>query len=176
MSAGQVTTARGDILNLDLLIEQSKRPIGYKEPKSEVAPRPSMKKRVPINVRGFSPSTDGMKVPEMPAEIRANLPATAKPATPSAFRRADDKTAQSLADLTGVRVDKPKHVRVAAEGEPGMAPADYAQSVALSDIMGGLQAVQPQAVKAAEDISRKAKSKRTKTEDDDADVDSELAS
>lgn len=170
---GIVYTARGESLNLDMLIEQAKRPIGLKEAASEITKR-EVPKRTPINVRAFAPKAGDAKVPEVPKEIQDELAKakqqSAKPMK-SAYRRADGGAAQSVADLTGVRISEPKHVKPVQDGEEGVDPKTYAEQVALGQILNELEVSNPNAKKAADvqerqkSVKKASKSKPSKDDD-----------
>lgn len=162
---GMVTTARGEILNLDNLIEQSKRPIGVKDRASEKEKRVVPKKRN-LNIRAFAPSHGEANVPEVPEEVQEELrkkaeaqaARTGKP-IPSAFRRHEDGQAQSMADLTGIRVDEPRYLKKDdLEGKS----TDEVKNEVLGEILTGLEEGNPNAEKAAKEAEeRKGQQKRT---------------
>ena len=115
MAKGWVTTARGEQLNLDQLILDSKRPLNApKEQKSEVKKRVIPKRR-PINVRGYKPDGGQAKVPEMPEEMKARMAQRidAKKASTQERKVAyrDGGVAETYADLTGVKL-KPTEAAV----------------------------------------------------------------
>jgi hypothetical protein len=71
MPKGFVTTARGEVLNIDALIDAANKPIGLKQEKSEIQPKKV--RRAPINVRGFKPAVGEAKAPKIPKEIEKIL-------------------------------------------------------------------------------------------------------
>ncbi len=104
MARGYVTTARGEQLNLDQLIIDSKRPPGLKEQATEVKKR-KIPKRKPLNVRGFKPAAGEAKAQEMPEEMRQVVRKTQKkPEKPRKVAFKEGGTAETYADLVGVRV------------------------------------------------------------------------
>lgn len=136
MAQGIITTARGNSLNLDMLIEQAKRPLGMKESKSEIKKTPVPKRR-PVNVRGFVPAQGEAEIPEVPEDIKEELAKREAAKVKSSYRRADGGKAQSMADLTGIRLDKPKYLK--KEDLEGKKPTEQAEET-LNDILGDLNA------------------------------------
>ena len=110
MAKGWVTTARGEQLNLDQLIIESKRPFDAKDEKTEVKRR-VIKKRKPLNVRGYKPATGEAKVPEMPVEIAEIVTKKEKTEAPRKVAYRDGGVAETYSDLTGVKV-KPTEAAV----------------------------------------------------------------
>lgn len=151
---GFVTTSRGEALNMDDLVQASKKPIGFKDQKAELASKPQIKKPLPINVRGYVPD-QGTAVPLAPV---ATPPLRAQNASEALIMRAKGQTP---ADLTGVTVDRATWMAV-KEGEtvnPGDGIA-YAQNEVLTDIFGQLKQVPEQPEE------RPNRSRRRKTETD----------
>ena len=104
MAKGWVTTARGESLNLDQLITDSKRPLDAKDEKTEVKKR-VIKKRKPLNVRGFRPGAGEAAVPDMPKEMKERVAKkTRKVAPPRKVAFKEGGVAENYADLTGVKV------------------------------------------------------------------------
>ena len=104
MAKGWVTTARGESLNLDQLITDSKRKLDAKDENTEVKKR-VIKKRKPLNVRGFKPGAGEAPAPEMPEQMREKVAKRSRKSPPPrkvAFR--DGGVAESYADLTGVKL------------------------------------------------------------------------
>jgi hypothetical protein len=154
---GWVTTARGEALNMDELIMQAERPIGFKDAKSEVKPK-VLPKRVPINVRGYAPEQGEARVPEMPQEVSNALDAR-QSKTPRRVTIMPGK-AESMADLTRIRIDKPKFTKEVPKGG-----AEAASEAVLDNILGDLSQDTPKFQKAAEDeekAPKKAKKKASK--------------
>lgn len=172
MSTGHVITARGEALNLDQLIESAKRPLNHKEAKSEIGVRPTPNTRRSLNVRAFVPPQGRSKAPVAPVVEAPVEPEV--PAIPSRFRRAEDGEAQTLADLTGIRVDTPKTLRVAKEGEQGMDRKELAEGALLNNILGQLNRQNPGAAQEAERVAREdaklQKAKKAKKVDDDVEA------
>ena len=148
---GHVTTARGDSLNFDDLVAKSKRPIGLKEEKSTIKKKPDPSRRKQLNVRGFRPAQGESKlpeataVPEQVAEQKAPI---------SAYN--DGKEADSLADVTGIKVKKK-----ATTKKPDK-PAVEAASDALGDILGDIEASNPNSVAAADEVEKEEVKKTTR--------------
>ena len=105
MSKGWVTTARGEALNLDQLITESKRPPGAKDENTEIKKRVIPQARRQLNVRGYKPS-GGVTVPEMPEEMKAQMEERKQkqPAAPRKVAYREGGVAESYADLTGVKL------------------------------------------------------------------------
>ena len=167
MSNGHVITGRGEELNMDQLIQSAKRPFNKKAEKAEIGKRPTVVERRQVNVRAYVPAAGSTPVPQVPEEIKAELnPTREEIPIPSSY--AEEGEAASLADLTGIRITKLKHARVAAEGEVGMDPKSFAESQALGEIMRDLNSVAPAVAKESERISREeakiAKMKKNKTD------------
>ena len=104
--AAIVTTARGEQLNMDDLIAKSRKPLDYKETKAEVKPR-KINRGSPINVmQGYVPGagedTPKEIVPESVVEETTSKAASSKKMK-SAFT---GEEARSMADLTGVKIEK----------------------------------------------------------------------
>ena len=142
---GHVTTARGDSLNIDDLIAKSKRPIGLKEDKSTIKKKTKPGSRKQLNVRGFRPAQGEAKPPE--SEIQEQPEQKKVPV--SAFN--DGKDARSVADMTGIKVEKK-----ATTKKPDK-PAAEAASDALGDILGTLEETAPNSVAAAEEVEKEEK-------------------
>jgi hypothetical protein len=172
MSTGHVITARGEALNLDQLIESAKRPLNHKEAKSEIGVRPTPSARRSLNVRAYVPPQGQSKAPVAPV-VEAPVEPEA-PATPSRFRRAEDGEAQTLADLTGIRVDKATTLRVAKEGEQGVDRKELAEGALLNNILGRLNQQNPGAAQEAERVEREetklSRAKKAKKVDDDVEA------
>ena len=144
---GIITTARGESLNLDDLIAKSKRPIGVQEQNSTIKKKPDPTKRKPLNVRGFVPAQGEAKTPKVAEEgLRLDPPAKAPV---SAFKKGEE--AKSVADMTGIRVEKK-----ATTKKPDV-PAAEAASEALGDILGSLEESVPNAVNAADEAEEEEK-------------------
>jgi len=174
MSTGHVITARGEALNLDHLIETAKRPLNYKEAKTEIGIRPAPSANRSLNVRAFVPPQGRSKAPVM---TQANTPIEAAAEAlpiPSRFRRAEDGEAQTLADLTGIRVDTPKTLRPAKDGEQGVDRKELAEGALLNNILGQLNQQHPGAAQEAERVAREdaklQKAKKAKKVDDDVEA------
>lgn len=113
MPRGWITTARGEQLNIDDLIDKSRRPPNLKDEKSEIKKK-VVARKTPINVRGYKPAQGEAPVPELPEgviqqvdEKQKALFGKKKPV--SAYREGQE--AEKLSDLTGVMV-KPTEAAV----------------------------------------------------------------
>lgn len=154
---GWVTTARGQALNMDDLKMQAERPIGFKDAKSEVKPK-KLPKRIPINVRGFLPAQGEAKVPEMPEKVAGVIEARKGKKTARVSVR--PAQAESLADITRIKVDKAKFIKEAPKDGARAASEDV-----LANIMDDLNQDAPKLQKAAEteeSVSKKAPKKTSK--------------
>ncbi len=147
---GWVTTARGQTLNMDDLKMQAERPIGFKDAKSEVKPKTPLSKRLPVNIRGYTPAPGESKVPEMPQEVVNVLEARQdKEASRVAVRPGK---AETMADVTRVKVNRPKFIKEAPENGAEAAAEDV-----LANIMDDLTQDAPKVIKAAEADERASK-------------------
>lgn len=140
MAKGWVTTARGDNLNIDQLIIESKRPPGLKDAASQIKKRKITGQRKQLNVRGTAVSTVGVTVPDMPDEIRKKVERrtsrkTMLPPPKVAYR--EGGVAETYGDITGIKLKRTKaaeerHLkRLATErGEATMAAEEPEESPA----------------------------------------------
>ena len=151
MAQGYVTTARGESLNMDALKDSANLPLALaKQTKTEV-PKRDYRARKPINVRGFQPGAGDHKVPEMPEAV-ANTVAKLNPdEMPVKAAYSETGEAQSLADVTGVRVKPTKAAVERAKVRAGTdtAPEEVASEV-LAEVLGDLEAANPNAQAAAD--------------------------
>lgn len=98
MDQGIVTTARGAKLSMHELRMKAMRPLNSNfDQKDKIQPRKEPPRQV--NINGFMPSMVGVTA-------RAPAPGVVQSATVE-----DDEDAPSMADLTGVIVDTPKHLK-----------------------------------------------------------------
>lgn len=146
---GHVTTARGDSLNIDDLIAKARRPIGLKEEKSTIKKKANPSKRKQLNVRGFRPAQGESTPPEAATQEQPEQ----KKVPVSAYN--DGEEASSLADVTGIKVEKKATTR-----KPDK-PAAEAASDALGDILGTLEGTAPNSVAAAEEVEKEEAAKPT---------------
>jgi hypothetical protein len=108
MAEGFVVSARGEKINMSDLIDRAKRPLNIKQAASEVTPRVIPKKA--INVRGHRPSGAAPVILDQPIvkEVLPKAPA-------SSFT--EDGKATSLADLTGIKIDKARFTKATKKGD-----------------------------------------------------------
>jgi len=150
MANSNVVTARGDILNLDNLIMQANRPLNYKEEKSE-STRQRVDKTPPLNIRGYMPSAPSVTMPVIADEIKTIL---SERATASSFSATG--VAQSMADLTGIKVEKATYMNEVRKNLPeGVTPKDIAESIVVEEILNNMKSSHPNATSAAADIDKK---------------------
>lgn len=167
MPQGFVTTARGEILNMDQLKTQATMPIAEKKQPGREIKRKAEPKRKPLNVRGYLPQVGEAKAPELSDEVRTAMESKKVKPTSSTIRAsfADDGEAKSLADVTGIKVDKPsaatkQKVKAALENEKR--PAEAA-SETLGDILSELEETNPKAVEAADEEEKVDTVRRTRS-------------
>lgn len=160
MPQGFVTTARGEVLNMDQLKTLATMPIAEKKQPGRTVEKKTYSKRQPLNVRGYVPQQGEAKIPELSDEVKSALSSKNKKISsktiPASYSTTG--TAESLADLTGIRVNKPSQatkekVKQAMENE--QRPAEVA-SEALDEILGDLQQNNPEAMKAASEEEKTA--------------------
>lgn len=141
--AGHVTTARGESLDIeDLKRKANKRPMTAAEKaamKDEIKPR--KKPRIPINVRGNMPRRGEEVIPEGKKRPSLNEPL---PMDTSMSPNKANPEGKSVADLTGMRLEKPKTLKGKVED-----PTAHADG-ALGDIMQELETNAPHSREAAE--------------------------
>lgn len=147
---GWVTTARGEALNMDELIMKADRPIGFKDAKSEVKPKVPLSKRIPINVRGYTPAKGEATVPEMPEAV-ANVLEARQGKEPRRVVIRPGK-AETMADLTRIKISKPKFIKEAPENG-----AQAASEAVLDNILGDLGQDTPKAIKTSEEGEKASK-------------------
>jgi len=157
MPQGFVTTARGEILNMDQLKTQANQPLIKKRERGTTVKK-SVPPRKPINVRGYQPQAGEAQTPEVSDEILEAMESR-KEKTPSRTIRAsfpEDGEAKNLADVTGIRVNKPSaatKAKVKAALDNNQRPAE-ASTKALDEILGDLEETNPKVVKAAEEEAK----------------------
>lgn len=157
MPRGYVTTARGEVINMDALKESATSPL-VKQPKSEIQKK-KVSRRRPLNIRGYKPTAGSATVPEMPDEVREALAhkegkKPERKATPSSF--SESGKVESMADITGLKIKEPKHLKEK--------PKDAAQasSEALGEILTELQGGNKEE---EEKSPRRGRKKKKTTED-----------
>lgn len=95
---GIVTTARGGKLNMHELRMKAKRPMSMGDQKDKVPARHEPVRQ--LNINGFMPSMAGVVRPNQPQ----NIP------TETVDEMPEDEN-PSIADLTGIIIDTPKHLK-----------------------------------------------------------------
>ena len=146
---GQVTTARGDVINMDELKRNAnKRPLTAEEKaamKDEVKPRKRPKKA--INVRGNMPSRGEAALDHQDRRGHAKMQ---EETAPVEEEKEFDKNPEgkSVADFTGIKVDKPTRLKGKVEN-----PVEEADNT-LNDIMGELEANTPHSRDAADVVDK----------------------
>lgn len=168
MPQGFVTTARGEILNMDELKTKSTMPIADKKQPGREVKKQTLPKRQPLNVRGYVPQQGEAKTPEVPEEIVAamnkNKSAPSSKTIRSSFT--DTGEAKSLADVTGVKVNKPSQAtkeKVKAAMESEQRPSSVSEE-ALGDILSELGQSNPKASSAADEEEKSTRRSRSKKE------------
>ena len=155
-SKGFVTTARGQLLNMDELIAQSKRPLNFKDKKSEIKKR-DIPNQAAEHAFGFKPETGSAKVISFENAEKVNTEQKVN-------------EGETLAELTGITIDKTKHIKVkdGATVKKGDG-VNYANNEALNDILSDLEQSSPKAQEAAvkddnieEDAEKQAPKTRTR--------------
>lgn len=168
MPQGFVTTARGDILNMDQLKTQATMPIADKKQPGREVKKQTVSKRQPLNVRGYLPQQGEAKAPEISKEILAAMNKN-KPVQSSKTIRAsftDTGEATSLADVTGIKVNKPSQAtkeKVKAAMESEQRPSSVSED-ALGDILSELKQSNPQATSADNEEEKSTRRSRSKKE------------
>ncbi len=158
---GTITTARGEQLDLDALKAQATLPlVKAKQTKTQVK-RKVFSKRKPLNVRGFQPA-QGEHVIEQEAITLVPDEILQK----SSFSKSGE--AQTAADITGVRVKVTEGAIARAKARAGVVEdseamqAGAASEEALGDILGSLEAANPNAQSVA-DTEEKKTTRRSRT-------------
>jgi hypothetical protein len=161
MPQGHVTTARGDILDMDALKNAANMPIvKAKQTKTEVPKR--VYDRKPVNLRGFQPG-QGAHVPALEAGVVQHIEPDEQPMVISTTASG---IVETLADVTGVKVKPTKEAldrakaRAAADG---MVPPEDVAVAALGDILGDLEKANPNAQTAADEADTPVRSRSRKT-------------
>ena len=166
MPQGWVTTARGESLNLDALKDAANMPLAKAKQTKTTIPKRDYRVRKPINIRGFQPGAGEHKAQDVPEGV-ANTVARLNPEEmPVKTSFTESGEAESLADVTGVKVKATpgaiQRAKVRASGEHAdVAPEDVA-SEALTDILGDLEKANPNA-QAAADAEEGTPKKRTRS-------------
>lgn len=158
---GSITTARGEQLDMDGLKAQATLPlVKAKQTKTQVNKR-VFSKRKPLNVRGFQPA-QGEHVIEQEAVkiVPDEIPQKAS------FSKTGEAT--TSADITGVKVKVTKgaieraKVRAGITEDGEVTQAETASEEALGEILGGLEAANPNAQSAADEEEKKT-TRRSRT-------------
>lgn len=163
MPQGYVTTARGEVLNMDELRDKANLPIAKAKQTKTTVPKRDYRVRKPINIRGFQPGVGEHKIQEMPEDVAKTVSRLNPEEMPVKTSYTETGEAESLADVTGVKVKAtPEAIqRAKARADGNSAPEDVA-SDALTDILGDLEAANPNA-QAAADAEEAAPKKRTRS-------------
>lgn len=148
MAKGMVTTARGQVINMDALKESSTRPLA--SPNKNDIKKNKHKEAKPLNVRGYMPAQGKATPPELPQEIKDTLEARSRLSERS---NSMQKKIQTMADITGVKVDKPKRLR-SRPSNP-----EQASNEVLSEILNDLEGQGTE--KKTSDSNSKVRSKRS---------------
>lgn len=145
--AGHVTTARGDALDMeDLKRRANKRPMSPVEKAAMKDEIPVKKKpRIPINVRGNMPRSGEETKPEFKKKPTPTEPMFMDTSLSPNKANPDGKT---VADLTGIKIDRPKNLEGPVEDIQ-----EHADS-ALGDIMQELETNAPHSRAAADAVER----------------------
>jgi hypothetical protein len=166
MPQGYVTTARGEVLNMDALKDAANLPLAKaKQTKTEV-PKRDYRVRQPINVRGHQPVAGEHQIQDMPDGVAATVARLNPEEMPVKTSYTESGEATSLADVTGVKI-KPskeaiKRAKKRAGNEPVGVPIEDVAGAALTDILGDLEAANPNA-QAAADAEEATPQKRTRS-------------
>lgn len=158
---GTITTARGDQLDLDGLKAQATLPlVKAKQTKTQVKKK-VFSKRKPLNVRGFQPA-QGEHIPHQePVTIVSDE-------IPQKSSFSETGEVRTSADITGVKVKVTEGAITRAKARAGVVEdgdavqAEAASEEALGEILGGLEAANPNAQKAA-DAEEKKTTRRTRS-------------
>jgi hypothetical protein len=136
---------------MDALKDSANLPLALaKQTKTEV-PKRDYRARKPINVRGFQPGVGEHKVQEMPEGVADTVARLNPGEMPIKTSYTDDGEAKTLADVTGVKVKPSPEAIERAKVRAGTdtAPEEAASEV-MQDILGDLEAANPNAQAAAE--------------------------
>jgi hypothetical protein len=171
MAQGWVTTARGESLNIDALKDAASMPLVKAKQTKTTVPKRDYRTRKPINIRGFQPEAGEHKTQDMPEGV-ANTVARLNPdEMPVKTSFTETGEAASLADVTGVKVKATpgaiQRAKTRASGEHADAAPEDVASEALTDILGDLEAANPNAQAAAdaeESPKKRTRSRKTTSE------------
>ena len=166
MAQGWVTTARGEALNLDALKDSANLPLAKAKQTKTTVPKRDYNTRKPINVRGYQPGAGEHKMQEMSEEVAETVAKLNPDEQPVKSAYAEDGEAKSLADVTGVKVRKTEGAvqRAQERANDDIAPTpEQAANEALGDILGDLEASNPNAIEAAEAEEKVAKKTRSRS-------------
>jgi hypothetical protein len=151
MPQGYVTTARGEVINIDELKRSASKALNpVVQPGSEIK-RKTVSKRKPLNMRGHVPAQGKAAAPKVPeslarkADEHTNIPNPAIDNRPVKSGYAEDGEARTLADLTGVKVDQREYVKRKG-GQVQRGPVDQLEqqaNEALGDILQDLAEANP---------------------------------
>lgn len=155
MPQGHVTTARGEVLNIDELKARAQAKM-VKMPASEIKKK-KISKRKPLNVRGYTPISGDAKVPQMPENVKQEIENRERQRV-AAVRAQQHKEmassfnsegqAKSLADITGLKLEVTKEAvaREKSRRQTGVV-APEASSEALDEILQELSEENPHSLR-----------------------------
>ena len=169
MPQGWVTTARGESLNMDALKDAANMPLAKAKQTKTTVPKRDYRVRKPINIRGFQPGAGEHKIQDMPEGVADTVARMNPDEMPVKTSFTETGEAESLADVTGVRVkttpEAVQRAKIRAVGEHANAAPEAVASEALTDILGDLEKANPnaQAAADAEDATPKKRTRSRKT-------------
>ena len=169
MAQGWVTTARGESLNMDALKDAANMPLAKAKQTKTTVPKRDYRVRKPINIRGFQPVVGEHKIQDMPEGVADTVARLNPDEMPVKTSFTESGEAESLADVTGVKVKaSPEAIhraKVRASGEHADAAPEAVASEALTDILGDLEKANPnaQAAADAEDATPRKRTRSRKT-------------
>ena len=166
VAPGMYRSARGKLINMEVLRDMSKRPMNKRPEKSEIN-KIVIPQGEQITVRGNRPLLGAAShtIGEVVAPVR--VPSRLGEASVAPGKSGSEK---SIADFTKLNIDEAVHIRPVKEGEQGMKPRELAEKRILTDIVHGLQQQAPTALAEAERIERAQKRRKGK----DREIDPEL--
>lgn len=153
-----ITTARGDLLDVELLIQNSNKKVKVGDDKSTVEKTNIFEPVQQILVRGYTPSANDVAIPEIKIE-----------STKEVLKNSSQVEEFSLSDFTSVKIDTPTYTKKLREqmGE-NFSGREVAEKVALQQILNDMPLQHPNAEMASADLeTKKVKKKNIKTGDGD---------
>ena len=161
MPQGHVTTARGEVINMDALKDAANVPIAKAKQKGTEVPKRTYPRKA-INIRGNMPAQGEHK-----PNLEAVEPARIDPEEiPQRSAVSETGEVEKLADITGVKV-KPttgavERAKARASNPEAPETPEAVANEALGDILGDLEAANPNA-QAAADAEEKETKKPTRS-------------